>query len=112
MFLELPSSYHPSITPLPTGTEIQSSASGWSIVAAGVFSLEERWIDRPDAPEITAVAVGLDNVLPKAVEFLGQLPKPTDGAERCKSRRCRRDESKGVASLILDKRSIRAREIM
>jgi hypothetical protein len=97
---------NPSITLLPTGTEIQSGASDLSITIAGVFPLIQRWIDHPDAPEIRAVVDGLDDILPKAIEFLGKLPKPTDGVEPCKSKRRRRDESERITSQTLDTRSL------
>ncbi|KAF2108167.1 hypothetical protein BDV96DRAFT_605848 [Lophiotrema nucula] len=77
----------PSTTFLPTGTEIQSSASDVSSIIAGIFPLLQNWIDDPKPPQVTGVTNELDNILPKASGFLGKLPKPSDGVEPCKSRK-------------------------
>ncbi|CAO2658407.1 Nn.00g061300.m01.CDS01 [Neocucurbitaria sp. VM-36] len=96
----------PSTTLLPIGTEIQSSASDLSTVIAGIFPLIQSFIDYPEPPEITAAINELDNILPKAIHFLGKLPKPTDGVEPCNSRKDRRSHPNRVAVPMSDKRSL------
>lgn len=56
-----------------------------------MFPLIQNWIDNPQPSEIATVMGELDKILPKASEFLGKLPKPTDGVEPCKSGLRRRD---------------------
>jgi hypothetical protein len=64
--------------------------------------LIQSWIDHPDIP-IPAVTNGIGAILPKVLDFLGRLPKPTDGVEPCNSgKRLRRDENDVVKSF--DKR--------
>lgn len=92
------------IPPL-TGTEIQSSASDMSIIIAGIFPLLQSWIDDPQPPQVTGITNKLDNILPKASDFLGKLPKPTDGVEPCKSGKRRRAEEAFQGLQTLEKRS-------
>ena len=68
-----------------------------SIIIAGVFPLLQNWIEKPEPPQVTGITNELDNILPKATDFLGKLPKPTDGIEPCKSRsKHRRKEDTGL----------------
>lgn len=76
-----------------------------SIAIAGIFPLLQRWIDAPQPPQLAVVTNALDDILPKATNFLGMLPKPTGGLEPCKSGNKRRFEE-GIQDLqTLGKRS-------
>lgn len=92
-------------TPSLIGTEIQSSASDMSIIIAGIFPLIRSWIGDPQPPQVTSVTDELDNILPKVSDFLGKLPKPTDGVEPCKSGARRRAEEAFQGIQTLNKRS-------
>ncbi|KAF2266752.1 hypothetical protein CC78DRAFT_595429 [Lojkania enalia] len=85
------------ITPPPgtttldtTGTEIQTSASDLSTIIIGVFPHIQEWIDNPEPPKATEVNDELDNILPKASDFLAKLPKPTDPLEPCSNSQSKR----------------------
>jgi hypothetical protein len=64
-----------------------------SIIIAGVFPLLNDWIEKPEPPQVTGVTNELENILPRATDFLAKLPQPTDGIEPCNSgSKHRRDE--------------------
>ncbi|KAF2036801.1 hypothetical protein EK21DRAFT_83729 [Setomelanomma holmii] len=92
-FLQPPPDITVPPTPLAslfaTGSELNSTASDLSVAFVSVFPMIEQWINHPDAPAITAVTNEVDNILLKAINFLGKLPKPTDGVKPCKSGKSR-----------------------
>jgi hypothetical protein len=77
-----------------------------SIVIAGIFPFLEDWIDNPQPPQLTGVINELDNILPKASDFLGLLPLPTDGVEPCKSGKRRRTEGPVSGLQTVNKRDL------
>ncbi|KAH6858984.1 hypothetical protein BKA58DRAFT_51372 [Alternaria rosae] len=81
----------PVTTLVPTGTEVQSSASDLPIAIAEIFPILQNWIEDP-AAHVISVTDELNVILPAAVGFLAKLPKPTDGVELCVSGKRRRSE--------------------
>ena len=95
----------PITTLVPTGTEVQSSASDLSIAIVGAFPIIQNWIEDP-ATHVTSVIDELDNILPEAVGFLARLPKPTDGVEPCGSGKRRRSEQDRDTYAVLSERDL------
>ena len=95
----------PVTTLVPTGTEVQSSASDLSIAILGVFPILQNWIEDPVA-HVTEVTDELDNIIPDAVGFLAKLPKPTDGVEPCGSGKRRRSEGNHELHDVLSERDL------
>ncbi|KAI4693505.1 uncharacterized protein J4E88_001878 [Alternaria novae-zelandiae] len=95
----------PVTTLVPTGTEVQSSASDLSIAILGVFPILQNWIKDPVA-HVTEVTDELDNIIPDAVGFLAKLPKPTDGVEPCGSGKRRRSERNHELHDVLSERDL------
>ncbi|KAI4917827.1 hypothetical protein J4E85_009919, partial [Alternaria conjuncta] len=95
----------PVTTLVPTGTEVQSSASDLSIAILGVFPILQNWIEDPVA-HVTEVTDELDNIIPDAVGFLAKLPKPTDGVEPCGSGKRRRSERDHELHDVLSERDL------